>query len=55
MQPVKLPRKQSLLNKSKEEIATQQQKLAALQELLEQLKKNADDFTAENGGCPGKI
>ena len=33
----KIATQQSLLNKSKEEIATQQQKLAALQELLEQL------------------
>jgi len=38
----KIASQQSLLNKSKEEIASQQQKLAALQGLLEQQKKNAD-------------
>ncbi len=38
----KIASQQSLLNKSKEEIASQQQKLASLQGLLEQQKKNAD-------------
>lgn len=38
----KIASQQSLLNKSKEELATQQQKLEALQGLLEQQKKNAD-------------
>lgn len=38
----KIASQQSLLNKSKEELADQQQKLEALQGLLEQQKKNAD-------------
>lgn len=38
----KIASQQSLLNKSKEELASQQQKLEALQGLLEQQKKNAD-------------
>lgn len=38
----KIASQQSMLNKSKEEIALQQQKLASLQGLLEQQKKNAD-------------
>jgi chemotaxis protein MotB len=38
----KIASQQSMLNKSKEELATQQQKLEALQNLLEQQKKNAD-------------
>ena len=38
----KIATQQSLLNKSKEEIASQQKKLEALQGLLEQQKKNAD-------------
>ena len=38
----KIASQQSMLNKSKEEIAQQQQKLASLQGLLEQQKKNAD-------------
>lgn len=38
----KIASQQSLLNKSKEELAEQQKKLEALQTLLEQQKKNAD-------------
>jgi chemotaxis protein MotB len=38
----KIASQQNLLNKSKEELALQQQKLEALQGLLEQQKKNAD-------------
>jgi len=38
----KIASQQSLLNKSKEEIASQQKKLESLQSLLEQQKKNAD-------------